>query len=384
MNQETLLGWYNGFEKLIARLPGPIQKAILSEIQPVKELFLEQRVPRILLLGTGGVSRVEVVNSFFHEQVIPLSGEIPATPPPGWETFHRAGRGSVQILDGRGSHSLFWQSGRDAFPPDVVLFLRPEGEMDSTFAEAVERLGNILIEIEIKFKSRPAVIGVLEGLSPENAPSALEAALRSNPAVNKNFACVVSLPRWSRFRADGTSGENEKIDPELNHLLTFLIDELPVPAKLEMARISGIRPAQKKIADTLIKAVTAISAAIGAQPIPLADLPILTGLQSGMVAGIIYISGGELNARSALKFLGALGVNIGLAIVLRESARAAAKLVPGWGYAISGAFAAGGTMALGRAASGFFIDGISLHDARKLFRRKNKKAAPETAKLDDK
>ena len=37
----------------------------------------------------------------------------------------------------------------------------------------------------------------------------------------------------------------------------------------------------------------AICTAIGAQPIPLADLPILTTLQLVMVSGIMYLSGRE-------------------------------------------------------------------------------------------
>jgi uncharacterized protein (DUF697 family) len=56
--------------------------------------------------------------------------------------------------------------------------------------------------------------------------------------------------------------------------------------------------------------------------------------------------------------------------VLREGARAAAKFVPVWGNAISGAVAGAGTYAMGRAAAAFFIEGVSIGDARNIFRRK--------------
>ena len=112
------------------------------------------------------------------------------------------------------------------------------------------------------------------------------------------------------------------------------------------------------------------TAAIGAQPIPLADLPILTGLQAAMVSGIMHISGRELGVRTATEFFGALGANIGLGMVLREAARAGIKFLPGWGNAISGGIAAAGTYAIGRSAVAYFIEGVSLAEARKIFRRR--------------
>jgi uncharacterized protein (DUF697 family) len=112
--------------------------------------------------------------------------------------------------------------------------------------------------------------------------------------------------------------------------------------------------------------MTAISAAIGAQPIPLADFPILTGLQVVMVAGVMYLGGRELSVRSAAEFCAAMGTNISLAMVLRESARAAVKIVPGWGNAISGGVAAAGTYAIGRTATEVFVEGKALTEARRL------------------
>lgn len=394
MNQETLLAWYDRFEKLVERLPGPIQKAVLGEIQPVKELFLEQRPPRILLLGSDDISRVEIVNSLFREQLVSLAEQRTLALTSGWETFRCIGRGSLQILEGRfsGNAPLSWASGGKDLPPDLILFLHRAGGSDEKLAAAVQQAARIGDELELKFQKRPAFIGVLEDAPPQPVATTgrtsqeleFENVLRANPAVNKIFARVISVSRWSRFRADGSADADDPNASHLNQLLGLLIDELPQSARLEMARISGVKSAQKKIAQTLVKAATAISAAIGAQPIPLADLPILTTLQSAMVAGIIYISGGDLNLRSAVKFIGALGINVALAIALREAARGTAKLLPGWGYAVSGAVAAAGTLAMGRAATGFFIDGVSLKEARKLFRKRPPKPPNEVEKLDDK
>jgi uncharacterized protein (DUF697 family) len=155
------------------------------------------------------------------------------------------------------------------------------------------------------------------------------------------------------------------------------VAELPNEARLEMARLSGAREAQARIAQILIKSVTAVSGALGAQPIPLADLPFLLTFQVAMVAGIIYISGREMSLKLATEFLGTLGFNVGLGLAFREGARAAGRavsklLLPGLGNAVSGLVAAGGTYAIGQAANAYFIEGVSLADARLLFQREGR------------
>jgi uncharacterized protein (DUF697 family) len=73
------------------------------------------------------------------------------------------------------------------------------------------------------------------------------------------------------------------------------------------------------------------------------------------------------------EFIAALGANIGAGLVLREGARAAAKFVPIWGSAVSSAVAGAGTYAIGRAATAYFIEGVSIADARTVFRKGGRK-----------
>jgi uncharacterized protein (DUF697 family) len=148
--------------------------------------------------------------------------------------------------------------------------------------------------------------------------------------------------------------------------------QLPGEAKLEWARLSGVQELQRELARIVVKSVSAISGAVGTEPIPLADFPIITSLQASMVAAIMHISGRELNMKLGGEWLAALGVNIGLGLAFREGARAALKVVPIWGHVVSGGVAAAGTYAIGNAAIGYFIDGVSLQDARKLFRNRKK------------
>jgi uncharacterized protein (DUF697 family) len=88
-----------------------------------------------------------------------------------------------------------------------------------------------------------------------------------------------------------------------------------------------------------------------------------------MVSGIMYISGRERSMRAATEFIAALGANVGAGMILREGARAVLKFFPGWGNVVCGMVAGAGTYAVGRAASVYFLEGASLQDARRTFRR---------------
>ncbi|HEY2125105.1 MAG TPA: hypothetical protein VGG94_06540, partial [Chthoniobacterales bacterium] len=167
----------------------------------------------------------------------------------------------------------------------------------------------------------------------------------------------------------------EGAEAQTAQIMSTVARELPNTARIEIARISKDRVVQADIAQILVKSTTAICTAIGAQPIPLADLPILTTLQLVMVSGIMYISGRERSLRAATEFVGALGVNVGAGMLLREGTRAVLKFFPGWGNIICGMVAGAGTYAIGRAATVFFLEGVSIKDARRIYLTSRKKSA---------
>jgi uncharacterized protein (DUF697 family) len=87
----------------------------------------------------------------------------------------------------------------------------------------------------------------------------------------------------------------------------------------------------------------------------------------------MYISGRERSLRAATEFVGALGANVGIGMILREGTRAALKFFPGWGNLVCGMVAGAGTYAIGHAAVVYFIEGATLRDARRAFARHRKK-----------
>jgi uncharacterized protein (DUF697 family) len=203
------------------------------------------------------------------------------------------------------------------------------------------------------------VIGVCFGS--EKRTAQLREVLKTQPTIRDRLLEVIQAAGMHASEARG--------------LLSVLAEKLPNQAKIEMIRISRDREAQHHVAQMLIKSTTAICTAIGAQPIPLADMPILTSLQVVMVSGIMYISGRERSLRAATEFMTALGANVGAGMLLREGARAVLKFFPGWGNVVCGMIAGAGTYAIGRAASAFFIGGVSLKEARKKYLSDRKKTS---------
>jgi uncharacterized protein (DUF697 family) len=209
--------------------------------------------------------------------------------------------------------------------------------------------------------------GIITVADRRSAAAKLEAALSGNAIIRDRVLQVLELPL-----APPTPATAEAT-PAARRLMALLAQELPNEARVEMIRISRDREAQAQIAQTLVKSTSAICTAVGAQPIPLADLPVLTTLQLVMVSGIMYIAGRERSLRAATEFVGALGVNVGAGMILRESARAILKFFPGWGNMVCGMVAGAGTYALGRAAIVYFLEGVSLKDARRIYVKSRKK-----------
>jgi uncharacterized protein (DUF697 family) len=366
----SLLQIVERLERLANKLPSRIRKAVLNELTPLKQLFLQQRPPRFLFAGSSAMPLRQVIAALFG------SGHPTGTRDGSlrtrlWHDISLPDRGTICILDARGadaSTAIQIQDELKYQAADVVFFL-DEGQTGGGPEKQSYPIWNNTPEagtkiIEIILPSRT------EGGASTQAnlvPSQLQSAPRSNPAARGPFLEVLRLVPASH------DGEVELPDVESQRLMSILARQLPNQARMEMIRISRNREAQHEVAQLLVKSATAICAAIGAQPIPLADLPILTSLQVMMISGIMYVSGRERSLRAATQFVGALGANVGAAMLLREGTRAILKFFPGWGNVVCGLVAGSGTYAIGRAATVFFIDGVSLKEARRTYLTSRKK-----------
>jgi uncharacterized protein (DUF697 family) len=362
MNQMAILHIAERLERLLAKLPEKIQRPVLRELTPLKELFLQQRPPRFLFIGSSKMPTNRIINALFASGT-PEQMNVALMPVHRWMDWDVSGHGRISILDARdagGSAAAQVEEDLKRQPADII-FLFDDDESNFEKPSAAQSV-NLMLQLQDDFGGAlgdAKIISVCFGS--EKRAAQLEEALKSQPATRDRLLNVVQL---TEAHSGGARG-----------LLSLLTEKLPNQAKIEMIRISGDREAQHHVAQMLIKSTTAICTAIGAQPIPLADMPILTSLQVVMVSGIMYVSGRERSLRAAAEFITALGANVGAGMLLREGARAVLKFFPGWGNVVCGMVAGAGTYAIGRAASAFFIGGVSLRDARRKYLADRKKAA---------
>jgi uncharacterized protein (DUF697 family) len=352
MNQTTLVHIAERLEGLAGKLPEKIRRPVLREFVPLKELFLQQRRPRFLFIGSSKTPMPDIIDLLFapdsHEGM-----NVTLTPVHRWTEWTIAGQGTVSILDARDADDsaqaqIEEELGRE--PADVVFFF-DDGE------------ANLNAPINVP-PGEAKIIGL--SLGSLRRVRELEQALATQRRVHARLVTVVCI-------TEGQSAETRR-------LMTLLAAELPNQAKIEMIRISRDRHAQLHVAQMLVKSTTAICAAIGAQPIPLADMPVLTALQVLMVSGIMYISGRERSLRAATEFMAALGANVGVGMLLREGTRAMLKFFPGWGNVVCGMVAGAGTYAVGRSATAYFLEGASLKEAKQTYlksrRKRSRRALP--------
>ncbi len=144
-------------------------------------------------------------------------------------------------------------------------------------------------------------------------------------------------------------------------LAAWMADEL---ASKRLALAHNFPFMRRAVASEAVQATALQNALVGAVGfIPGADMPIMTANQAKMLLQIAAAYGEHLGAER----LRELAAVVGGGFVLRTVAREVLGVVPVLGWAIKGGIGYGGTVAMGKAAIGYFEDGADLTEvARKL------------------
>jgi predicted GTPase len=392
-------------EEMLERVPDPLARDIRQKIAHLRALLLEQRSPNLVLVGRRGSGKSSLINALFGARVAEV-GHVKAQTGQGRWFDVQGELGTLSILDTRGIQegsrpeeadaadtpldSILAEVRRKA--PDALLFLVKATEVDAAIDADLDVLAQIVSAVEQAHGLRPPLIGVathcdlLEPkrtdlhLSEQQDPAELQEKLRHVEAVERQLrdklrsreelrgelVTVLGVSAYLSFRQDGSIRSDERW--RLGELAQVLFRELPEQGRLVLARVTRVRALQEELATSLTRAMASLCMGIAVVPIPVADIIPITSAQVSLIAGIAWISGRQLDFQAARDFLPALGVNVGAAFALRETARALVKFVfPGAGNVVSGAVAFAGTIALGTAARAWFLRGVSAEEARQLY-----------------
>jgi predicted GTPase len=391
-------------EELLGRFAAA---GVRERVTELRRLLIEQRAPRVALVGRRGSGKSSLLNALFGEKLAELGHTCSQTGEAAWFEY-RGAPGTMDVLDTRGfqegsapdapdSAATAMESIRRALhvkSPDAMLFVVRAGDVDSAIDEDVRLLAQIAQEVDARHGGSMRVLAVVthcDQVEPKNVrlhdPSRdtpddvaeklarveaikrhLEHKVRAVPELRDRLVSVLGVSSYQSWREDGHRRADERWG--IDHLVSFLFEELPREAQVEFVRVAKARKFQHDIAGTLTITVAGACAALAATPLPVADIVSITSAQTTLVLAIAYVSGRKLSVGVVAEFLAALGANVGAAFAFRQAARAVGKLVdPVAGTVASSAIAYAGTVSIGRAATAHFVDGVSAEVARKIFVR---------------
>ncbi len=153
--------------------------------------------------------------------------------------------------------------------------------------------------------------------------------------------------------AAGESYDDYSNQYGLDALRKEIYETLPEATKNYAARILDFKEAKRKRANQIIWANAVGAAAVGLTPIPVADAPVLSGIQVEMIVAIGYVYGVDLSIKNALGLLGP-GLSWAVGPFL---AGQLTKFIPGVGSVVGAGVAGTLTLAIGKTYHEFFAEG---------------------------
>ncbi|MFJ7930179.1 GTPase family protein [Peribacillus sp. NPDC096622] len=375
---------------------------MLDQLLKLKTMTVDAREPRIALVGRRGSGKSSLINAMFGQERQYVSSVKSGTGKGKWLWYPSDAEPKIRLLDSRGlgeseapTEEFEEETPLDELmkavteeQPDVFLFLIKAKETDSRIEEDLQELNKLRKIVKENHHYDVPVICVVTQVDELDPPHYKQVPFDANPKKKKNIDEAIDLmskrfkdseipllniiPTCSYIDFDESGNIEYDMRWNIDLLSDYLIEALPSEAKLKTAKAMQSQFVKKKFARTIVGTFTAIAGLIGAEPIPFADFPILTGIQGLMIVVIGFIADKEINTKTASEFIAALGINVGIGLLVREGVRAAVRFIPGAGLAVSGAVAGAVTYGIGQAAIAYFLENKNIDQAKEAYKNANK------------
>ncbi|TFH62698.1 GTPase family protein [Peribacillus frigoritolerans] len=375
---------------------------MLDQLLKLKTMTVDAREPRIALVGRRGSGKSSLINAMFGQERQYVSSVKSGTGKGKWLWYPSDAEPKIRLLDSRGlgeSEAPTEEFEEDTpldelikavteEQPDVFLFLIKAKEADSRIEEDLQELNKLRKIVKENHHYDVPVICVVTQVDELDPPHYKRVPFDANPKKKKNIDEAIALmskrfkdseipllniiPTCSYIDFDESGNIEYDMRWNIDLLSDYLIEALPSEAKLKTAKAMQSQFVKKKFARTIVGTFTAIAGLIGAEPIPFADFPILTGIQGLMIVVIGFIADKEINTKTASEFIAALGINVGIGLLVREGVRAAVRFIPGAGLVVSGAVAGAVTYGIGQAAIAYFLENKNIDQAKEAYKNANK------------
>lgn len=360
----------------------PFIGSIKTDLMQLRRILIDRRAPRILAIGLPGSGRTTLANELLAAAVLPRDGEHArvVAPEAQWVHVRAAGRSLDWLeLDATEDGALD-KTKKDRLEralaeakPDVILLCvaAPADLPELASIAATHRMLLALLDDDgqderekekDKKAKAPQTLPVLThvdralgdvSLKDAQAKSLLDRELAAFRAALE--ASQLSLPRPVAYALDGEEAFH------LEQVADEIYVRLPDAAQVEAARAFPVsRDKKREVARLVVHRTSTIAVTVGLAPVPFSDALLLLPLQGMMVTAVAYIAGQPWDSRAAAEWAGSVGAIGAAAFGLRWGARQIVKLVPGAGTLLSASVAGTGTLAIGRSAIAYFIDGPGL------------------------
>ena len=393
----------NYLEDLLAKIPsnlltGKQQEKLMDVLLDDKDLnkllegLKDPRPPRFVLVGRTGVGKSSLINAMSGRYLAEVSDVEIGTKEARRFTYESDGQVYFEVIDTRGigESESFNQTAESelatvikAFRPDAILFLQKATErahIDKDVDSAKKMMLNAGYDLPMV-----GIITHVDELNPsriknpadypkgklgliEEKKAQLMRIFKEQYARVKAIIPVSSYIEWDRDADDLPQEKRRELTIEfdgrygIEELLDFLEQSIDIRAAIHLGMTIRVNKIAEKIALRFIKVFSALAATVALSPIIATDIAVLLSLQTVLLMIVAYLSGRDLEFKTARELLVSLGgigaTGFTLRMIAQQGSKFANLVLPGAGSAISASIASGGTYAIGKAAVAYYLKGV--------------------------